>query len=64
MTTQYGSDPVNVNHVMSRITFSNVKPDNEGTYTCQCSYNSEIIVNDKDVVSEAADFSLKVKSGQ
>ena len=61
--THYGSDPVNFNRVLSRITLSNVIPDNAGTYTCQCAYNPKIF-NDKDVVSEAANFCLKVKPGQ
>ena len=61
MTTQYGSDPVNVNHVLSRITLTNVKHDNAGTYTCQCVYNPKVIVDDQAVVSEAASFCLKVK---
>ena len=62
MITQYGNDPVNFNRVLSRITLLNVKPNNTGTYTCQCVYNSKVIVNDEEgIVSEAANFCLKVK---
>ena len=65
MTTQYGSDPVNFNCVLSRIVLSNVAHDNAGTYTCQCVYNPKVIIDDKDVVSEAASICLKVnKPGQ
>ena len=64
MTTQYGNDPANINRVLSRIVLSNVKHDNAGTYICQCAYNPKVIVDDKDVVSEAASVCLKVKSGQ
>ena len=63
MITQYGSDPVNFNRVLSRITLSNVIHDNAGTYTCQCAYNPKF-VNDKGIVSDAANFCLKVKPGQ
>ena len=56
--TQYN----NSNRVLSRLTLLSVSHDNTGTYTCQCAFNSSVV--DKEVVSEAANFCLNVKSGQ
>ena len=61
MITQYGNGPINLNRVLSRITLSNVVPDNAGTYACQCGYNSSVINEKENVVSEAANFCLRVK---
>ena len=51
MFTEYGTDPINANHVSSRLVFSNVTADNTGTYTYpQCDYNQNIISNNQEVV--------------
>ena len=63
MITDFGSDPTNPNRVVSKLILSKVIPDNTGTYTCQCAYNSEV-VNHEGVTSQASSFYIKVKSGQ
>ena len=66
MITRYGgSDPLHRNQVFSTLIISNVIPALNGTYTCQCEYNSTALINQKDnVVSRAASFCLKVIPGQ
>ena len=60
MLTEYGTDPINTNHVSSRLVFSNVIANNTGTYTCQCGYNRNIISNNQDIaiVSNTISFCL------
>ena len=63
MITIYGTDPINAHHVSSRLIFSNVTVDNTGTYTCQCGYNQNVIINhDQDIVSNTTSFCLKVNT--
>ena len=57
---KYGYDPINPNHVLSRLILSNVVPDNAGTYTCQCVYNRDIIYSKETFSSGAKNFYLKV----
>ena len=61
MITEYGTDPVNTNHVSSRLILSTVVPDNAGNYTCQCIYNRDIIYSEGEVRLRAETFHLKVK---
>ena len=63
MTTKYGTDPANANHVLSKIQLSNVALDNAGTYSCQCVYNRSTIYSKHTFDSETKSFHLKVKSG-
>ena len=37
--TDYGTDPINANHVSSGLVFSNVTADNTRTYSYQCGYD-------------------------
>ena len=60
MITIYGTDPINANHVSSRLVFSNVTTDNNGTYTCQCGY--KIINHNQDIVFNTTIFCLKVNA--
>ena len=65
VVTKYGIDPIHRKSVLSRLVLSNVIPNNNGTYTCQCVYNSTVIASHKDnVVSRAASFCLEVNPGQ
>jgi len=59
ITTQYGADPANINHVKSTLKLSKVVPDDSGTYVCQLAYNSQIIY-DKKEVSSSTSFCLRV----
>ena len=61
MLTDYGTDPINANSVLSRLLLSNVVAENAGTYTCQCGYNSHVIYN-KGIVSDTGKFCLKVNT--
>ena len=36
MTTEYGTDPINANRIVSKPQISNVAFDDAGTYICQC----------------------------
>ena len=64
MSTEYGYDPINPNHVLSRLMLSNVVLDNAGTYTCQCLYNSDKLYTKGTFYSRAETFHLKVIPGQ
>ena len=64
MTTEFGTDPANVNRILSKLILSNVVADNAGTYTCQCVYNREMMYSKGTVYSETKIFYLEVKSGQ
>ena len=61
MTTEYGTDPANAKRILSRLILSNVVPDDAGTYTCQCVYNSDIIYNKETFCSGTESFHVKVK---
>ena len=61
MITDYGTDPINANSVLSRLILSNVVAENAGTYTCQCGYHSHVIYN-KGIVSDTGNFCLKVNA--
>ena len=61
LTTRYGNDPINVNHVLSKLLLSDVIPDNAGTYVCQCSYSQIIYNKNNHVTSGANSFCLNVK---
>ena len=61
MITEYGTDPINANHVSSKLVISNVTADNTGTYTCQCSYNNFINYN-RDIVSNITSFCFTVNA--
>ena len=61
MITEYGTDPANANGIMSRLILLNVAPDDAGTYTCQCVYNSDIIYNKEMFCSGTERFHVKVK---
>ena len=66
ITTYYGNDPININHVFSKLTLSKATHDNTGTYTCQCAYNRMSIDSDnphKNIVSNPVSFCIKVKPG-
>ena len=40
MLTEYGTDPINANHISSRLVFSHVTADNTRTYSYdQCGYD-------------------------
>ena len=58
--TDYGTDPINANSVLSRLKLSNAVAENAGTYTCQCGYNSDVY--NKGIVSNTAYFCLKVNA--
>ena len=62
MLTEYGTDPINANHVSSSLVFSNVIANNTGTYSCQCGYNQNIISNNQEIVSNTTSFCLKVNA--
>ena len=59
--TEYGYDPINPNHVLSRLILSNVVSDNAGIYTCQCVYNRDIIYSKGIFYSGTESFNVKVK---
>ena len=61
MTTEYGTDPANAKRILSRLILLNVVPDDTGTYTCQCVYNSDIIYNKEMFCSATESFHVKVK---
>ena len=56
ITTRYIPD---ANKVQSTLRLSNVIPDNDGIYVCQCVYNSSII---EGIVTKTANFCLKVNA--
>ena len=63
LQNKYGTDPINAHHVSSKSKFSNVTADNTGTYTCQCDYNQNVIINhNQDIVSNTTSFCLKVSA--
>ena len=62
MVTEYGTDPINPNHVLSRLILSNVVSDNGGIYTCQYVYNSNIIYSKEIFYSGTEIFNVKVKA--
>lgn len=61
MITEYGTNPANAFHVLSLLRLINIVPENAGTYTCQCTYNTSTLYNKKQFYSEAKSFHLKVK---
>ena len=65
MTTKYGTNPANANCVVaSKLILLNVTSADDGTYTCQCVYNRDIIYNEGEFYSRAKAFHLKGITGQ